>query len=145
MFNCSVIKQGYRYHKIRKAFSKFYQRHSELIVKYNIGLKTLLQQGISEPIFYVDLGYKEALAIRRVLSLVDIFTNTKFSSSTLVFKIGAVWQQNMQSKHQNTFQSNLSLAKQYLRFLLPPLILRLSTLCRRDQTLSKCFASYQKF
>ena len=33
-----VIKQGYRHHKIRKAFSKFYHRHSELIVKYNIGL-----------------------------------------------------------------------------------------------------------
>ena len=48
-------KQCYRYHKIRKAFSKFYYRHSELIVKYNIGLKTLLQQGISEPIFYGDL------------------------------------------------------------------------------------------
>ena len=46
-----LLKQGYRYNKIRKAFSKFYHRHSELIVKYNIGLKTLLQQGISEPIF----------------------------------------------------------------------------------------------
>ena len=33
------FKQGYRYHKIRKAFSNFYHRHSELIVKYNIGLK----------------------------------------------------------------------------------------------------------
>ena len=32
-----LLKQGSRYHKIRKAFSKFYQRHSELIVKYNIG------------------------------------------------------------------------------------------------------------
>ena len=53
-----LLKQGYRYHKIRKAFSKFYHRHSELIVKYNIGLKTLLQQGISEPIFYGDLVYK---------------------------------------------------------------------------------------
>ena len=29
-----------------------------LIVKYNIGLKTLLQQGRSEPIFYGDLVYK---------------------------------------------------------------------------------------
>ena len=47
-----------RYHKIRKTFSKFYQRHSELIIKYNIGLKTILQQGISEPIFYDDLVYK---------------------------------------------------------------------------------------
>ena len=34
--------------KIQKAFSKF----------YNIGLKTLLQQGISEPIFYGDFVYK---------------------------------------------------------------------------------------
>ena len=34
-----LFKQGYRYHKIRKAFSKFYHRHSELIVKYKIGLK----------------------------------------------------------------------------------------------------------
>ena len=46
-----LLKQGYRYHKNRKAFSKFYYRHSGLIVKYNIGFKTLLQQGISEPIF----------------------------------------------------------------------------------------------
>ena len=56
--NAKLLKQGYRYHNIRKAFSKFYQRHSEVIVKYNIGLKTLLQQGISEPIFYGDLVYK---------------------------------------------------------------------------------------
>ena len=32
--------------------------HSELIVKYNIELATLLQQGISEPIFYGNLVYK---------------------------------------------------------------------------------------
>ena len=49
-----ILKQGYKYIKNRKAFSKFYHRHSELIVKYNIGLKTFLQQGISEPIFYGD-------------------------------------------------------------------------------------------
>ena len=41
-----LLKQGYRYHKIRKAFSNFYHRQKELIVKYNIGLITLLQQGI---------------------------------------------------------------------------------------------------
>ena len=58
LLTAKLLKQGYRYHKIRKAFSKFYHRHSELIVKYNIGLKTLLQQGISEPIFYGDLYYK---------------------------------------------------------------------------------------
>ena len=53
-----LFKQGYRYHKIRKAFSKSYHRHAELIVKYNIGLKTLMQHGISEPTFYGDLAYK---------------------------------------------------------------------------------------
>ena len=53
-----LSKQGYRYHKIRKPFFKFYHRHSELIVEYHIGLKTLLQQGISEPIFNGDLVYK---------------------------------------------------------------------------------------
>ena len=53
-----LLKQGYRYHKIRKAFSKFYHRHSELIVKYNIGLKTLLQHGISELIFNGGLVYE---------------------------------------------------------------------------------------
>ena len=37
-----LLKQGYRHHKIQKAFSKIYNRRSELIVKYNIGLKTLL-------------------------------------------------------------------------------------------------------
>ena len=58
LLSAKLLKQGYRYHKIRKAFSKFYNRHSELIVKYNIGLKNLLQQSISEPIFYVDLVYK---------------------------------------------------------------------------------------
>ena len=58
ILTAKLLKQGYRYHEIRKAFSKFYYRHSELNVKYNIGLKTLLQQGISEPIFYGDLVYK---------------------------------------------------------------------------------------
>ena len=29
-----LIKQGYRYHKIRKAFSKLYHRYSELIVNF---------------------------------------------------------------------------------------------------------------
>ena len=53
-----LLKQCYRYHKIRKAFYKIYHRHSEFIVKYNIGLKTLLQQDISELIFYGDFVYK---------------------------------------------------------------------------------------
>ena len=53
-----LLKQGYRYHKLRKAFSKFYRRHYELISKFNVGLKSLLYQGLSEPEFYGDLVYK---------------------------------------------------------------------------------------
>ena len=34
--------------------SKFYRRHSALLEKYSVSLKTLLQQGISEPEFYGD-------------------------------------------------------------------------------------------
>ena len=53
-----LLKQGYRYHKLRKAFSKFYRRHFELIEKYHVSLKTLMQQGICNPEFYGDLVYK---------------------------------------------------------------------------------------
>ena len=52
------LRQGYRYHKLRKAFSKFYRRHFDLVSKYNVGLKTLLLQGLSEPEFYGDLVNK---------------------------------------------------------------------------------------
>ena len=47
------LKQGYRYHKIRKAFSKFYHRHSELIVKYNIGLKLFCNKAYQNLYFMV--------------------------------------------------------------------------------------------
>ena len=53
-----VLEQGYRYHKLRKAFSKFYRRRYELITKFNVGLKSLLHQGLSDIEFYGDLVYK---------------------------------------------------------------------------------------
>ena len=36
-----LLQQGYRYHKLRKTFSKFYRRHYGLISNYNVRLKTL--------------------------------------------------------------------------------------------------------
>ena len=54
----NFFQQGYRYHKLRKTFSKFYCRHYELFFKFIVGLKTLLHQGLSEPEFYGDLVYK---------------------------------------------------------------------------------------
>ena len=53
-----LLQQGYRYHELRKTFSKFYRRHYELVSKFNVGLKTFLHQGLSEPQFYGDLVYK---------------------------------------------------------------------------------------
>ena len=56
--NAKLLQQGYRYHKLRKTFSKFYRRHYELVSKFSVRLKTLLHQGLSEPEFYGDLVYK---------------------------------------------------------------------------------------
>ena len=54
VLTAKLLRQGYRYHKLRKAFSKFY---FDIASKYNVGPKTLLQ-GLSEPEFYGDLVYK---------------------------------------------------------------------------------------
>ena len=53
-----LLQQGYRYHKLRKTFSKFYRRHYEMIAKFFVGQKTLLREGLSEPGFYGNLVYK---------------------------------------------------------------------------------------
>ena len=53
-----LLKQGYRYHKLRKTFSKFYRRYYDLISKFQVRLKSLLHQGLSEPESYGDLVYK---------------------------------------------------------------------------------------
>ena len=58
VLTAKLLRQGYRYHKLRKAFSKFYRRHFDIVSEYNVGLKTLLLQGLSEPEFYGDLVYK---------------------------------------------------------------------------------------
>ena len=58
VLTANPLRQGYRYHKLRKAFSKFYRRHFDIVSKYNVGLKTLLLQGLSGPEFYGDLVYK---------------------------------------------------------------------------------------
>ena len=62
-----LLHQGYRYYKLRKAFSKFYRRHYELVSKFNVGLKFLLQKGLSEQEFYGDPVYK----LRKIISRAD--------------------------------------------------------------------------
>jgi hypothetical protein len=58
-----LLKQGYRYYKLSKYFTKFYHRNSDLALKCNCNLKTLLQLGISKPDFYGDVVYK----LRRIM------------------------------------------------------------------------------
>ena len=64
-----LLQQDYRYHKFRMTFSKFYRRHYELVSKFNVGLKTLLHQGLSEPEFYGDLLYK----FKKIVGRADFF------------------------------------------------------------------------
>ena len=39
-----VLQQGYRYHKLRKTFSKFYRRHYELISKFRVYVRAFGNQ-----------------------------------------------------------------------------------------------------
>ena len=54
----TLLKQGYRYHKLCKTFSKFYRRYYDLISKFQIGLKSFLRHGLSEPEFHGALAYR---------------------------------------------------------------------------------------
>ena len=48
-----LFTQGYLYHKLQKHFILIsILSHSELTGKYNVGVKTLMLQGILEPLFY---------------------------------------------------------------------------------------------
>ena len=79
-----LFHQGYRYHKLRKAFSKFYRRHYELVSKFKVGLKSLLQQGLSEMEFNGDLVYK----LRKLLvGLIFLISSEKLSCVTNIFDI----------------------------------------------------------
>ena len=57
-----------------KLFSKCYYGHSELIVKYNICLKTFLQQGISEPVFYMAIKF---INLKELLESLILVINLK--------------------------------------------------------------------
>ena len=87
---------------------------------------------------------KEALAIRRIFSLVDMITKAKFSNSPNDFKIHlisiiCIVSIKIRLKAIHHLQS-----LENLRFLLPPLILRLYTGCCLDQNFSKFIIGFQK-
>ena len=58
MLTQSLLKQGYRYYKLRKTFSKCYCRYYDLKSKFHVGLKSLFRLGLLTLEFYGDLVYK---------------------------------------------------------------------------------------
>ena len=64
-----LIKQGYRYHKLNKAFSNFYRRHHELVSKFNVGVISLSHKCISKPEFYGDL--RVVYKFKRIIGRAD--------------------------------------------------------------------------
>ena len=79
LLTAKLLNQGYRYHILRKAFTKFYRWRSELVSKFSVGLKSLLQQGLSEPEFYGDLVYK----FRKTYACNDFSTQFRKSHSSI--------------------------------------------------------------
>ena len=47
VLTAKLLRQGYRYYKLRKVFSKFYRQHFDLVSKYNVELKTQAYRGLT--------------------------------------------------------------------------------------------------
>ena len=82
-----LLKQGYRYHKSRK----FYRRHYGLISRFNVGLKSLLHQGLSEPEFYGDFVYKFK-NIRGMTDFSDLFRKIIMSYKRIGYNLNVMRQ-----------------------------------------------------
>ena len=58
-----ILTHGYKYHKLRITFGKFFRSYSDLLSKFGeISFQEYVTEGISHPVFYGDLVYK----LRRV-------------------------------------------------------------------------------
>ena len=89
VITAKLLRQGCRYHKLRKTFSKLYICHYDLVSKFNVSLKSLHKQCLSEPEFYGDLVYK----FRQEVSLKKISVGANMAllsySKALILKIFA--------------------------------------------------------
>ena len=66
-----LLTQGYRFHKLRKTFGKFFRSYSEILSKFgDISFQEYLSKGISHPVFYGDVVYK----LRRVKDTPNFFS-----------------------------------------------------------------------
>ena len=90
-----LLKQGYQYHLLRKIFSKFCQRNTiyNLISKFQVGLKSLLCQGLLEPEFYGDLVYRLMAIIFFSAQFIKIISHYERLAITLMYcnRLHAWW------------------------------------------------------
>ena len=77
MLITKLLKDGYRYQKLRKTVSKFYRSRSKSMTKYNVNLKTLLHEGLSEFEMYNDLVYE----FRKMISKTNLSEQFKHCHS----------------------------------------------------------------
>ena len=63
------------YHKLHNACTKCYRCHFDLVSNFNVGLKSLLRQGLSEPEFYGDLVYNIGYNINVILQTACMVIN----------------------------------------------------------------------
>ena len=63
LITSKLLTQGYRYHKLRKTFGRFFRSYSVFLSKFGaISFQDYVSLGINHPVFYGDLVYK----LRRV-------------------------------------------------------------------------------
>ena len=86
-----LLKHGYLYHKLRKTFSKFHRRYYDLISKFQIELRSLFRNGLSEPEFYGNLVYK----LKKIFGSYDFsaqFINIIFHYKKIGYNINVLQQ-----------------------------------------------------
>ena len=66
-----LLKQGYRYHKLLKTFTKFFHRYNVLVHKFGATCRSLIRNGISHPRFYGNIVYKSYKFKNRILDMSD--------------------------------------------------------------------------
>ena len=53
------MTHGYRYYKLRNTFGKFFRSYSKLLSKFgDISFQEYASEGISHPVFFVDIVFK---------------------------------------------------------------------------------------
>ena len=67
VLTAKLLRQGNKYYKLRKAFSKFYRRHFDLVSKYNVGFKHIFCKVFLNLNFNGDLVYK----FRKIINKYD--------------------------------------------------------------------------